>query len=444
MNEMLGYQPEASVTTDNKVEDENKPKSFFSNIAERLKKITKRTYLPTLDTKLTNGKRVSRRSFLLGSAAAVGSATLGYALKHPSTAEKIIRSISSGEALGDIQEIASSRLRLGNSEITLSETDSNYTLEPWMKEVADTANIREVQKGDEKYPLLIFDVTNTVSVLPAIKKVEQKSDSSLEKITYDLTPAIDESAGLTLPGPQYALPQIPGKIAHYAQYLLYARNHQENESGSLLELSRKRGGVVLSDKGFQVVSDEELVTYADLIKNPSVNGQVKAVAEYAFYIDSANLESTLQAITTDNTSFLKDPAYTTEYASTLVTIYLPGGEFKTFLLSNYEPDKTRDYSDSSSELISFNILQLSSLADQLCQQMHGSRYVLVIPDPSPEASNCYSSQSITKEEIDRQGFAYDPESNDTEDASYYRVIGSLAPYARPNRCFPWVFQTHKN
>lgn len=347
----------------------------------------------------------------MGSAAAIGSTALGYALKHPSTTEKIVRSIASGKALDDIEEIASSRLRLGNSEVRLSETNSANNLEPWMEKVADTVEVREVEKSDKKYPLLIFDVTNTVSVLPTIKKVEQKSGSSLEKITYDLTPAIDESIGLTMPGPQYAHPQIPGKIAHYAQYLFYAWNSQDNETGSQLGLSKKRGGVVLSDKGFQVVSDEELGNYADLAENHSANPQVKAIAKYAFYIDSVHLEDTLQAITTDKTAFIKDTAYSVEYSSALVTVYLPNGKFKTLLLSGYEPDRSRDYSDQSSELITLNIMQLSSLADQLCQQMQGSRYVLVIPDPSPTASNCYSSESLTKVDLDRNGFAYTKSPN---------------------------------
>lgn len=405
--------------------------------------------------KLLSRRTLLKRAFFgLGAVtAAAATGKLGQVvLEHPELIEKTARSISSGKIIEDIQEVIESRLGVGAGEVTVTNFDAEgtYPLEEWMTEVADEVTVLELTRNNEKYPLLLVDITDSVSAVPVIKKEVQPKDGTFPRVYHDLGETVAENKILTLPGPQFQMQaQTEQKVPHYLQYLMYAWSKDQPEKGSL-ECTGKRGGVVVRKDGQTIVaSPEEFFSYYQ--ENAKGNEVAQTLIEYAFVIDSNDLQGSFDALTAASSTLLKDLSQTVAYTNSLVTMYKEDGSFKTYLLAAYEPELTNTSGASGeSSVRGMNPVQLASIAEQLRENTGGSRFILSLSDPSPEASNCYGPWSLTEDELQEKGYGYEPAQYQDwmnemgVEKKYTRAIGSTDSFAFPQYSLPWVLATKKN
>jgi hypothetical protein len=217
---------------------------------------------------------------------------------------------------------------------------------------------------------------------------------------------------------------------------------------SALECTGKRGGVVVNENSLQVVSPEEF--FAAYQETQQRESAAKALVEYSFIIDSADMDGSFKALEEASSTIYKDLAYSYELSDCLVTIYKADGSFQTVLLASYEPDLTKSMMRSSESAIHLmNVSQLTSIVEQLSKQLGGARFTIAIPDPSPEASNCFAPQSFDENELQQKGYSYEPAQYEDWmagagiDKKYTRTVGSGGNFAFPQASFPWVLATKK-
>ena len=399
---------------------------------------------------------ITRRQFLEGFATTGAMAVTAGAVakvaqvftEHPEFPKKAYRSITSGKAIEDVKEIIQSRLRLGNYELLLRdiEAESEYPLESWMTDVAESVHIMEVAQNKEKHPILLFDITDTALVVSADKKEAKSPGGSLITKYYDLGEALDGDKVLTLPGPQFRQPkQKAGEIPRYLQYNMYSWTEHQTENPIASNISGQRGGIILTKKGkLFIASTEEFI---QVHKNEK--SSIEAAMEYAFTIDSDILKDSFEAMEKASNTLLKDMLYSCAFSNAIATIYKENGSFQTFLLASYRPEFQFRDSDGSDKMLFMNPVQLASIAEQLKEKINGTRFVIGITDPSPEASNCYAPWKLKKEELNQKGYKYNkktyrewmPELGVQE--QYFRTVGSFDNFTFPGISFPWLLGTKK-
>ncbi|OGH11211.1 hypothetical protein A3F59_06395 [Candidatus Roizmanbacteria bacterium RIFCSPHIGHO2_12_FULL_38_13] len=396
---------------------------------------------------------MSRRKFLqlalASTATVIGAKSFQVLNDHPEFVDKTARSLQSGKIIEDVKQVVESQLRIGNGEITLRVPEvSKYQQEEWMPEVSDSVQILEAVKGKRQFPLLFFDVTNSVSVVGAEKK--QGKHNGLDVLFYDLAKPLNQKRSLVLPRPQYQLPNMPGVKAVYAQYKMYAWADGHKETESQLPYSGNRGGMVLTkNRGLVVATPEEFSAYhASSVKAPGHAG-VQALMEFGFVIDSVDVEGSFKALE-GASPILKDLVYSVENMNGLFTIHYPDGSHKTYLLAAYEPNLSVSFLDPESQISGMNLIQLTQVVDQFRKQSGGDRFTIAITDPSDVASNCYTPMSLSKEELDLKGFPYAKNTfnpslmKDLEiEEKYFRTIGSPDNFTFPENSFPWVLASQK-
>lgn len=401
---------------------------------------------------LTRRQILKRAMF--GAVALAGAAATGklaqIAIEHPELIEKTARSISSGKIVEDVREVIESRLRLGEHQITITnfEAGDRYSTEEWMSEVSDSFQVLEIEVAQENKPLLLFDITDSVSAIPVNKK-EEKVDS-VNTVFYDILETVDEQKVLTLPGPQYQFQKTSGKDnPYYLQYLMYAWSQNQVES-SATECTGKRGGVVVkADGNVLVASPEEFYDFYK--KNEQGEQAATTLMEFAFIMDSDDLEGSIEALETASKKLIKDLSHSNTFTNSLITLYKEDGSFQTLLLAAYEPELENQLGVTDESAIrGMSPLQLSSLAEQLKDYTQSSRYVLSIADPSPEASNCYAPLTFTEQELQQKGYGYNKGvyqrwmPNVGVENKYIRTVGSMDTFAFPQYSFPWVLGTKKS
>lgn len=407
-------------------------------------------------TELLIKRAQSRRDFLKamlgGVLSLAGAATVDKVRqvidKHPELLEKTYRSVTTGKIWEDIDEVIESRLRLNNAEasITSFEASEKYPVEEWMLRVAEAVQVLELQKAKQHFPMLLFEITNSVSALPVQKKEGVPSSGGFPRVFHDLGATVDSLKVMTLPAPQYQMqPQTEQKVPEFIQYLMYA--WAPDQPTAATECTGKRGGLVLTSDGQAVIASPE--TFYEYYQQVGQTTGPRALMEYAFILDSGDMSGSFTALEEASQSVLKDMSYTSEFTNAILTVYKADASFQTFLLASYEPNLKNSFSDSSavSSVCTLSPVQLSAVAQQVTENLEGVRFTLALTDPSPEAANCYGPWSLSEEELQQAGFAFEPSQYPDWMADlgvkkeYHRSVGSVATFTFPRWSFPWILAT---